>query len=546
MPPRRVITPPPLVELCVTELMNYLRRELMLCSQVRHYQHNSLLLRRRGIDADSLVAELRDHLDCLPPALSEMVRQQITNKLLSSSKPMAIDKGLLVGMLDIVLNIEVKTLEFGDSQFRCNSQIWPLVLKKCTGLQRFALVSNMFTPDKISDVQPFLISLASNCPLLTELILKDSVQGPLTLAAIGKSCHLLRTLDVTGSQISCSDLVYLCVQSPPTVVSDKYLDSAYEQEFNPLCQTLEMLLLGNTRVRARGAAFILRVFPNLTSLGNFVFTASALKRLYGPKTRPWPGHKLKHAFYRGPSDVKLKVLANCCPELESLFVGSEVPRRVGFHNFMAFKMLRRLALEQIECEDIMAWLRHTPNLVQLHISSPGVDVGIVGQCCPLLGKLTVTEDPSRTVTIPNSETPIYSKLQELKMVCVISLDCGALFFTSAPKLRSIEIIRIRKLSDAVLSSWLRRNSLQFLEVVGSSVSEEQLQYIFSKNILSHAGNSEGILPRKTNNSGPLPRNTLSNKCVSPEMKGQQRVRCITAAETKGSYMVRSIHPETRL
>jgi hypothetical protein len=57
-----------------------------------------------------------------------------------------------------------------------------------------------------------------------------------------------------------------------------------------------MLLLGNTRVRARGAAFILRVIPNLTSLGNFVFTAAALKRLYGPKSRPWPGHKLKHVL----------------------------------------------------------------------------------------------------------------------------------------------------------------------------------------------------------------------------------------------------------
>jgi hypothetical protein len=35
------------------------------------------------------------------------------------------------------------------------------------------------------------------------------------------------------------------------------------------------------------------------------------------------------------------------------------------------------------------------------------------------------------------------------------------------------------------------------------------------NILSHAGN-----PWKCNNTGPLPRNTLSNKCVSPEMKVQ--------------------------
>jgi hypothetical protein len=49
---------------------------------------------------------------------------------------MAIEKGLLVGMLDIVLNKEVKTLEFGYSQFCCYSEIMPVVLKKCTGLQR--------------------------------------------------------------------------------------------------------------------------------------------------------------------------------------------------------------------------------------------------------------------------------------------------------------------------------------------------------------------------------------------------------------------------
>jgi hypothetical protein len=57
---------------------------------------------------------------------------------------------------------------------------------------------------------------------------------------------------------------------------------------------LEVLLLGNTHVRAKGAAFVLRAIPNLTSLGNFVFTAAGLKRLYGLKNRPWPGHKLKH------------------------------------------------------------------------------------------------------------------------------------------------------------------------------------------------------------------------------------------------------------
>jgi hypothetical protein len=44
--------------------------------------------------------------------------------------------GLLVGMLDIVLNKEVKTLELGDSRLDTDFEIWPLVLKKCTGLER--------------------------------------------------------------------------------------------------------------------------------------------------------------------------------------------------------------------------------------------------------------------------------------------------------------------------------------------------------------------------------------------------------------------------
>jgi len=69
-----------LEELCLVEVMSYLEKELILCSQVRRFQHISLLLRRRGIDADSLVEELRLHLDCLPPLLSEMVRQRMTNK----------------------------------------------------------------------------------------------------------------------------------------------------------------------------------------------------------------------------------------------------------------------------------------------------------------------------------------------------------------------------------------------------------------------------------------------------------------------------------
>ena len=54
-------------------------------------------------------------------------------------------------------------------------------------------------------------------------------------------------------------------------------------------------------------------------------------------------------------------------------------------------------------------------LVPSQISSTGVDFGVVGQCCPLLEKLTVSKEPSRIVTLPNTETPIYTELQELKV-----------------------------------------------------------------------------------------------------------------------------------
>ena len=57
-------------------------------------------------------------------------------RLLKNSESMASQPGLLVGMLDIVLNKEVKTLEMEDFRLRDDFEIWPLVLKKCTGLER--------------------------------------------------------------------------------------------------------------------------------------------------------------------------------------------------------------------------------------------------------------------------------------------------------------------------------------------------------------------------------------------------------------------------
>lgn len=62
---------------------------------------------------------------------------------------------------------------------------------------------------------------------------------------------------------------------------------------NPLCKSMQRLLLGNTLVKVKGAALVLKLLPNIVSLGNFVFTAAGLKRIYGSKLRLKHGRAMR-------------------------------------------------------------------------------------------------------------------------------------------------------------------------------------------------------------------------------------------------------------
>nr|CAD7440460.1 unnamed protein product [Timema bartmani] len=333
-------------------------------------------------------------------------------------------------------------------------------------LNRFALVPKMLGPCGAGTLQPLLCRLCLNCPQLTELVLKDSVKGSDTMAFIGKTCHRLRLLDITGSRVVCSDLIRLCVRSPHRALQDFTANSTeqnvYDYDLNPLCQTLEIVLLENTRVKIKGGVFVMKAMPNLESLGNFLYTAAALKKIYGLRGKPKPCFKLKKAFYRGPSTAKLQVLANCCPLLESLYFGSNEVRRICPRILSTFKMLRSLALENIYHTDLMEALKYTPHLIELEVYS-SVDFGIVGQFCPLLEKLKVGKEPLRAVTLPSDDTKLYSRLQDLKITVPISLECGALFMSRATQLRNVEITKIRDVTDGLFEEWLRLNPLEHLE-----------------------------------------------------------------------------------
>nr|CAD7197285.1 unnamed protein product [Timema douglasi] len=267
------------------------QREVNLCINVRRYENTSLLLRRRGINSDTMLYELKGYLDVLPPLLNEMIRQRIVSK--------------------------------------------------------FALVPKMLGPCGAGTLQPLLCRLCLNCPQLTELVLKDSVKGSDTMAFIGKTCHRLRLLDITGSRVVCSDLIRLCVRSPHRALQDFTANSTeqnvYDYDLNPLCQTLEVVSLESTRVKIKGGVFVMKAMPNLESLGNFLYTAAALKKIYGLRGKPKPCFKLKK------------------------------------------------------------------------------------------------------ITVP------------------ISLECGALFLSSATRLRNVEITKIRDVTDGLFEEWLRLNPLEHLE-----------------------------------------------------------------------------------
>nr|CAD7571058.1 unnamed protein product [Timema californicum] len=249
-------------------------------------------------------------------------------------------------------------------------------------LNRFALVPKMLGPCGAGTLQPLLCRLCLNCPQLTELVLKDSVKGSDTMAFIGKTCHRLRLLDITGSRVVCSDLIRLCVRSPHRALQDFTANSTeqnvYDYDLNPLCQTLEVVSLESTRVKIKGGVFVMKAMPNLESLGNFLYTAAALKKIYGLRGKPKPCFKLK------------KILST-------------------------FKMLRSLALENIYHTDLMEALKYTPHLIELEITVP------------------------------------------------ISLECGALFLSSATRLRNVEITKIRDVTDGLFEEWLRLNPLEHLE-----------------------------------------------------------------------------------
>ncbi len=126
---------------------------------------------------------------------------------------------------------------------------------------------------------------------------------------------------------------------------------------------------------------MLECCPNLFSLGYLVFAAAGLKQVYGYEEVH--DTKFTEIFYRGPSDQKLQTIANCCPKLRTMFLGSNSVRRLNSTVFQHWTKLEYLTLENIIVDDVASCLELVGNQLKgLKIQCSGFDMMDVAVNCP--------------------------------------------------------------------------------------------------------------------------------------------------------------------
>ena len=198
-------------------------------------------------------------------------------------------------------------------------------------------------------------------------------------------------------------------------------DRSFQWEVQPLSRTLQKLRLENTKVKGDGASVVLEKCPNLYSLGYLVFAAAGLKQVFGYE-HP---HETKflEIFYRGPSDQKLQTIANCCPRLRTMFLGSNNVRKMNVGVFNKWTNLQYLTLENIVVEDVSSCLALIGRQLKgLKIQCAGFDLtDIVSECPNLMSLIIQKEVPvsgvnaSRTA-LGNGEE-VLTKLKHVEISC---------------------------------------------------------------------------------------------------------------------------------
>eukprot|EP00092_Neocalanus_flemingeri_P017674 GFUD01019118.1.p1 GENE.GFUD01019118.1~~GFUD01019118.1.p1 ORF type:complete len:725 (+),score=167.19 GFUD01019118.1:75-2177(+) len=428
-------------------------------------------------------------------------------------------------LLELVLNVNVRILDFSKNREWLESEemneisriLWKIVGERCQQLEKFIIPKELTYSSTLNSV-----ILNGSC--LVQLTLKRNIPNNMFLNEIGKNCPNLQELDIAGAEVV-TDFGIVCLlyadpeqiflkcwnrertvgqqkrsmrafphphfdkqipdQQEPQPRGTKnanggnylYLRRSFHEglrsdtgdtgdwERLPIGNSLQKLRLENTKVKGDGASVVLETCPNIFSLGYLVFAAAGLKQVFGYEDRA--DTKFTEIFYRGPSDQKLSTIANCCPNLETMFLGSNNPRSLNSGVFRHWPRLAYLTLENIMVENIVHCLEEVGGQLRgLKIQCSGFDLSDIAVLCPHLKSLIIQKEAPNPVINPvrSSKTRLFAQLEHVEVSCPqFSKNCFGFILKNAVKLVSIKVLHVPKLSRVDFESWLCTNPLQRLE-----------------------------------------------------------------------------------
>jgi len=428
-------------------------------------------------------------------------------------------------LLELVLNENVKILDFSKNRDWIESEemnefariLWKIVGEKCRVLEKFIIPKELTYSSTLN-------SVIVNGSCLHQLTLKRNIPNNMFLHDIGLHCPNLQELDIAGAEVvtdfgmvcllySDPEQIFLkCWNREKTIGQQKrsmrafphphfdkpipdqqdpqprgtksgsggnflYLRRTFHEALRsdtgdtgdwerlPLANTLQKLRLENTKVKGDGASVVLETCPNIYSLGYLVFAAAGLKQVFGYEEKA--DTKFTEIFYRGPSDQKLSTIANCCPNLETMFLGSNNPRNLNPGVFRHWPRLGFLTLENIMVENIVHCLEEVGTQLRgLKIQCNGFDLSDIASLCPGLKSLIIQKEAPNPVVsqVRNIKSRLFSQLEHVEVSCPqFSKQCFGFILKNAVNLVSIKVLHVPKLNRSDFESWFCTNPLEKLE-----------------------------------------------------------------------------------
>ncbi|XP_050706296.1 uncharacterized protein LOC126991632 isoform X3 [Eriocheir sinensis] len=297
------------------------------------------------------------------------------------------------------------------------------------------------------------------------------------LAALGECVHGLRELRVCYSfAVTDAGLTALCLRGAsvpwPWVARRLYWLDLPPEHFNPCCSRLVEVDILGTKVSHFGLAFLLRHLPALRSLGPSPLVAPAIELLVSWRPAEFGAftthlRKVRDDDVSGP---RLLTVALHCPDLRDLslthtFQEADLTSRhsVVMAHVTNLRHLKHLSLVNITAQSVAEMVNAVGSqLTALTVSCRHLDVALIFGTCTALRHLALEGEDclAPVLAVEGFRHTALTKLQVVRIKCVLPAAYTDIIFTNARALSELEIVFLREMRDSHVSRLIRNKSLQ--------------------------------------------------------------------------------------